>query len=105
MQAAVFPRGRSGPILEKQQKKSCSMPDNMERYISPRRGVASAWAMALLVFLAFAGFQAAASLRTPAQPAQPAGVVIPQHNERCADGQCRGVSSPFEHFAAGDWAD
>jgi hypothetical protein len=82
---------------------SCSMPgiNNMERHISPWRGIASAWAMALIVFLAFAGFQAAASLRLPAQAGQPAGVVIPQHNQRCADGQCRGVSSPFDDFVAG----
>lgn len=76
--------------------------NNVEQYVSLWRGVAAAWAMALLVFVAFAGIQAAASLRTPVHPA---GVVIPHHNERCPDGQCRGVSSPFEHFAAGDWAD
>jgi hypothetical protein len=76
--------------------------NNMDRDINLWRGVASAWAMALLFFVAFAGIQAAASLRTPVHPA---GVVIPHHNERCPDAQCRGASSPFEHFSAGDWTE
>jgi hypothetical protein len=81
-----------------------SEKEEKRREIGLWRGVAAAWAMALLVFVAFAGVQAAATLRSASTEAGNfAGAVIPHHNERCPDGQCRDGSSPFAHWGGGDY--
>ena len=77
--------------------------EEMRRETGLWRGVAAAWVMTLLVFAAFAGVQAVASLRPAAAPGRLAGAMIPHHNELCPDGQCRDGSSPFAHFGAGDY--
>jgi hypothetical protein len=46
------------------------------------RVIASAWAIALLIVVLFAGFDALASWRQPAM-AQEIGAMIPRHNPAC----------------------
>lgn len=80
-----------------------------ERYYAGGRDwrpVVSAWAVALLVFAAFAGLQSPmASRPAAARPADLAGVIIPTHDPLCSDGQCRdGPSlSAFANFPAADY--
>jgi hypothetical protein len=71
-----------------------SMPEYIEdqresslaaRYLGGWRVIASAWVMAVVVVLLFAGAQALASRHTPT-PRQQAliGVMIPRHDPSCA---------------------
>ena len=56
-----------------------------DRLSSGRRGVASAWALVLLLAILFAGTQALASRRiTAASQATLAGAVIPRHDAASA---------------------
>jgi hypothetical protein len=78
-----------------------AMPEYMEQEREPRfverylgwRVVASAWAMAVVLVLLFAGVQALASKHVIAPQQQSlAGVVIPRHDPSCA--------GPGDHLAS-----
>jgi hypothetical protein len=59
--------------------------DRDNRDAASWRGVVSAWALVVLIVLAFAGLQAAALLGPAGQSANPlTGAIIPQHDPACA---------------------
>lgn len=68
------------------------------------RGVVAAWAVAVLVFVAFAAVQAIASRRPPSPPLEDPSYVIPKHSQICADGQCRDGASRSWHLDAKDYS-
>ena len=60
-------------------------PGLAERYLGGWRVIASAWAMAIVFVLLFAGVQALASRHAPSPQQQSlVGAVIPRHDPSCA---------------------
>lgn len=60
-------------------------PGIAERFFGGWRVIASAWVMAILFVVLFAGVQALASYhRTASHPQSLAGAVIPRHDPNCA---------------------
>jgi uncharacterized iron-regulated membrane protein len=61
------------------------IPEGRERDAASWRGVVSAWALVVLIVLAFTGLQAAALLGPAGRSADPlTGAIIPQHDPACA---------------------
>ena len=66
-----------------------------QRFLGGWRGVAAAWAIAVVAVLLFGGMQALASRHaTPSAEAPFVGAVIPDHAQRCTGPLAAGVETP-----------